>query len=108
MRFFIYKLNGCSVCMQREGAHNDIATLLERVGIETIGVNYGHIDGKDYYPFPQHDNLCRKPSDASNYVAPVYILEDDKNTVKMPDIAQYPNANDYAQYVMSIASQLQE
>lgn len=108
MRFFIYKLNGCKVCTQREDSHSSIANLLEGVGIETIGVTYGHVDGQDYYPYTQHDRYCRNPNNASNYVAPVYILEDDNNIVKMADISGYTNANEYAQYVVGIARQLSQ
>lgn len=108
MRFVIYTLNGCKVCEQRESLHNNIAKLLEEMGIETLGITYGQINGTNYYPFDEHDKLCRKPGDPSNYVAPVYILEDENNVAKLADLAQYPGADQYVDYVDTVAEQLSQ
>lgn len=106
MRFIIYTLNGCKACQEREDIHNQIAMMLEGMGVETLGITYGHVNGSNYYPYEEHDKLCRKPGDASNYTAPVYILEDESNVVKLPDLSQYPQPRQYADYIGSVVQQL--
>lgn len=107
MRFFIYELNQCKICLQREPLHEQLASLLKSVGIPTIVVTIGNVDGDNYYPLSEHDTYCRKPNNAASYVAPVYILETNESVVKMPDISAYASMKDYAQYVMSVLQQLQ-
>jgi hypothetical protein len=106
MKFIIYTLNGCRECIQREDIHNDIAELLDEMGVSTVGIKYGQVDGVNYYPLEEHDKLCRKTDDSSKYVAPVYIFEDDENVIKMPDVSQYPTASTYSAYVGSVMQQL--
>jgi hypothetical protein len=108
MRFVIYTLNNCKVCTQRDELHNAISEGLRQMGVETLGIMYGQVNGNNYYPYPEHDTLCRKNGAGSNYVAPVYILEDDNNVIKMPDPAQYQGAEGYVNYVDSVLQQLSE
>lgn len=108
MALVIYMLHKCKVCMQREEIHEEISSILRTMGIDTLGIHFGQMDNGNYYPLSRHDSLCRKQGDNSVYVAPNYIYEDGNNIVKLPDISAYPSAQAYAQYVLSVAQQLQQ
>lgn len=106
MKLIIYTLQGCKICTVRQKFHNDLAEILKDMGIETLGILYGMINGKRYEPFSQHDHLCRKPDNMANYMAPVYILESDDAVVKLEDFGQYKNTEAYADYIQSVIDKI--
>lgn len=103
MKLYIYRLEGCKICMRRQPFHNALAKIMESSGIEVQGVMFGMISGKRVEPLPQHDKLCRKDNDPMKYQAPVYILEIDDTDVKLPDVGNYSSPEDYANVVLQIA-----
>lgn len=106
-------LNKCKKCSLRQEYHNQLADLLSQEGIEQVGMTYGMIRNQQgieerYEPLEEYDALCRKADDPMNYTAPVYILQTDMATIKLEDIANYPNPIDYANYVCDVLDSLNE
>lgn len=107
MKLYIYRLEGCKTCMKRQDTHNQLALMLNKQGIDVEGVKFGMIDGKRVEPLEDHDQLCRKEDDQMKYTAPVYILEGDDFTVKLPDLSKFLESGngleDYVNSVLNIA-----
>lgn len=104
MRLVIYTLQGCKVCSSRQGLHNQLASLLDSLGIEQLGILIGQVNGRSYLPMPDHDALCRKPNDPTKYIAPIYILEDDDVVIKLDDISSHKTLTDYVKYIEQVLS----
>lgn len=98
-KLYIYTLNGCKVCTDRQSKHNQLSSILTNNGVETIGIKYGLIDGVRYEPYEDHDQLCRKIDDPTKYVAPVYILSINDILIKLEDPGSYRSMSQYGNYV---------
>lgn len=101
MKLYIYRLEGCKTCEKRRNQHNELAAHMQRAGIEVIGVKFGMVDGERVTPLEDHDSLCRKDDDQMKYQAPVYILDSEKITVKLPDMGGYTSI-DYAREILNM------
>lgn len=106
MRFIIYLLNGCQLCDERAELHNELANMLQSIGVETVGVIYGNVSGENYYPLDEHDGLCRKEGDPYKYAAPSYILEVGDVTLKLPDVGNYDTPHSYVNYISHVLQRL--
>jgi hypothetical protein len=77
------------------------------MGIEVMGVIYGEINGERYEPYPEHDHLCRKKDNPMAYTAPVYIIDDGDNVVKLADMGDYKTVDKYVEYIDNVISQIE-
>ena len=106
MQLIIYTLSNCKVCKDRQNYHNEVCESLQEMGINTQGIMFGHVNGKTYLPMEAHDKVCRKANDSSKYAAPVYILEDDQNMVKLADFSAYKTPENYVEYIRHVISNM--
>ncbi len=101
MRLVIYTLQGCKVCSGRQELHNQLAELMNSLDIEQVGILIGQVNGRSYVPLADHDTLCRKPGDATKYIAPIYILETDDTVIKLDDMGSHKSLQDYVTYIQN-------
>lgn len=106
MQLIIYTLNHCKICESRQQVHNLMHQMLESQGIDMMEIMYGNINGERIEPYPEHDQLCRKPDNQMSYTAPVYLLQDGENCAKLADMLDYRTVDKYVNYVLQIADQL--
>jgi hypothetical protein len=106
MKLYIYKLEKCKTCTQRQPIHNKLADYMSQMGAEVIGVRYGMIEGKRVEPLAEHDQLCRKADDPMKYTAPVYILEVGDAVVRLPDLGSYPSVEEYVDDIVKILNDI--
>lgn len=108
MKLIIYTLPNCKVCEYRVPMHNAICDALKELGIDTLCIQFGTIDGATYLPLEEHDSLCRKPEDPMKYTAPVYIYEDDNNRAKLADPKVFETPENYVEHIKQVVSNLNE
>lgn len=107
MKLYIYMMPNCKTCQSRSDYHELLSRTLLDMGIESVAVEVGEIDGKMYLPFEQHDSLCRKKDNPMAYSTPSYIIDVDDAAAKLADPSMYSDSNAYAQYILDTVKQMQ-
>lgn len=105
MKLIVYVMEACSTCNKREEAHFDLSERMYQNGIDFEAIKFGKIGQDTFFPLEEHDDLCRKPNDPMKYVTPVYILETDESILKLQDLGDFGDTQQYTDYVTKIAKQ---